>query len=764
MPRTVPYLFVLALACLCGTAGSQSALRLHPEPGYHPAPLYIEVLGGDAGAVFFTTDGSTPTMTSTRYDGRAMLVDRSAVIRVAVFRNDTLRDFAGGTYLIDEPAPELMTVSVGVDPWRLFHPRNGWFEEGDDPDRPNWDTHREHPVHVDIFETDGARVHAGTLGLRMFGGASRAHPQKSFSLSGRGDYGNKRIDYPLFGAEGPDDFRFVVLRNGGSDWGRSFLRDALLTGLLQDDSWTLDRQAARPVRVYLNGKYWGLYHLREKINPRFLEDHHPGVDKDSVDLLEHENAVKHGSGRAYEALRSFLAEADLRQSAAYARVREMMDVDNFQQLQIAQTYFDNQDAGGNIRYWRPTGGDGKFRWILYDVDQGFGLHRDAGWTQNTLERFTAADGPAWPNPPWSTLFQRRLLDNPDYRRDFVNRSVEYLSTDFSSDAVLDRIDAAVAGVEKEMRWQLARWSLRPASWRYHVDQLRRFALQRPRFLREQYRQYFRAGEDREVTVEASLGGYVELSGNLQVGTDGLTVTYFQHFPVDVRAVSEAGYRFTGWEGRSDTSAAVRLDLRDDAPRLLRATFVPLRSPAEGQVIVNELSPWNDRSGDWLELYNRGEGTVDLTGWFLEDADQHRFTLPNATLTAGGYLVVCRDLLRFTSAYPDVRDVIGGLSFGLHRERDRLGVYDAGNGFVNQVSYALDPVSDSLFTYALALPGLDNGRHRNWVRESGNGTPGRANPAHLRAAIMTRQRFWVRIGIGLAVLLVVGVVRFYRTRE
>ena len=703
-------------------------------------------------------------MTSARYDGRAISVDRSAVVRVAVFRNDTLLDFAGGSYLIDEPATKLMTVAVGVDPWRLFSRRNGWFEEGDNPERPNWDTHREHPVHVDIFETDGARVHAGTLGLRMFGGASRAHPQKSFSLSGRSDYGNKRIDYPLFGAEGPDDFRYVVLRNGGSDWGRSFLRDALLTGLLQDESWTLDRQAARPVRVYLNGKYWGLYHLREKINPQFLQDHHPGVDKDSLDLLEHENAVKHGSGRAYEALRSFVADADLRQAETYARVQKMMDVDNFQQLQIAQTYFDNQDAGGNIRYWRPFGDAGRFRWILYDVDQGFGLHRDAGWTQNTLARYTAADGPAWPNPPWSTLFQRRLLDNPEYRRNFVNRSLEYLSTDFSAEAVIDCIDAAAAAVEGEMRWQLARWSLRPASWTYHVDQLRRFALQRPRYLREQYREYFGAGEDREVTVAASLGGYVELSGNLQVGTDGLTVTYFQHFPVDVRAVPEPGYRFAGWAERDDTSAILRLDLQEEPQGLLRATFIPLRSPAAGQVIVNELSPRNARTGDWLELYNRGERAVDLSGWFLQDAGQHRFALPEATLPAGGYVVVCRDLSRFTAAFPEVRDVIGGLSFGLHRERERLGLYDATNGFVNQVSYELEATADTSFAYALALPGLDNSRHRNWVRESGDGTPGRANPAHLQAAIMTRQRYWVRIGIGLAVLLVVGVVRFYRARE
>ena len=759
-----PKSWLLLVWLLAGLpAVAQPELRLLPEPGYYPRAPEVVLDAGGAGEVFFTTDGSLPDPGSEAYDGGPIHVGRSATLRFAVFRRDSLLAYLGGTYLIDEPTTELLTVAVGVEPWRLFSRRNGWFREGDDPERPNYDTHREHPVHADIFEADGRRVHSGILGLRMFGGASRSHPQKSFSLSGRADYGNKRIDYPLFGAEGPDDFRFLVLRNGGSDWGRSFIRDALLTGLLRDRSWTLDRQASRPARVFINGKYWGLYHLREKINPRFLEDHHPGVDKDSLSLLEHRGAVKHGRGTEYATLRAYIEEADLSDPEAYRQVGEWMDVDNFQQLQIAQTYFDNQDAGGNIRYWRPHGEGQRFRWILYDVDQGFGLHRDAGWTQNTLERNTEADGPAWPNPPWSTLFQRKLLANPEYRRNFVNRSMDYLHTDFAADAVMERIDAAEAAIRDEMPLQLARWSLRPRQWAYHMDQLRRFALQRPSFLREQYRDFFRAGADRPVGVAASLGGYVVLNDNLQVGTDGLEVNYFANFPVSLRAVAEPGYHFTGWEGVADTGAYLLLDLAEDRPIRLRAGFTPARAAAADQVIVNEIAPRNAGSGDWIELYNRGPVAVDVGGWFLVDAAGQRFDLPAGKIARGGYMVICRDAAAYAAHYPDARDFIGGLSFGLDRAADRIGVYAADGAYVNAVSYDLPPATDSSFTYALALPGLDNTRRRHWVREAGDGTPGRANPEHLRSAVMTRQRFWLRVGIGLAVLLVVGAVRSFRDR-
>ncbi|WP_146088678.1 CotH kinase family protein [Neolewinella xylanilytica] len=753
--RTILILFC-ALRLAVGSA--QEALRLSPDPGFYAAAVEVSLGAGSAGAIHFTTDGSRPTQRSSRYRGTTIKLDRSAVIRAVRFENGEAIATAGGTYLIDEPDSELLTVSLGIDPGRLFHRRNGWFVEGDDPDDPNWNTHREHPAQIDIFESDGTRVHAGIMGFRMFGGASRSHPQKSFSLSGRESYGNKRIDYPLFGADGEQDFRFVVLRNGGSDWGRSFLRDALLTGLLRDRSWTLDVQDARPAQVYINGQYWGIYHLREKINPRFLEDHHPGVDKDSLSLLEHEESVKHGRGNEYGALRSFIRTADLRDPAAYARLGEMMDIDNFQQLQIAQTYFDNHDAGGNIRYWRPDGPNERFRWILYDVDQGFGLHQSDGWLNNTLKLYTADDGPAWPNPPWSTLFHRKLLANEGYRRHFVNRSLDYLHTDFSTEAVTERIESTVSAIGNEMPRQLARWDLRPQTWTYHIDQLRRFALYRPQHLREQYREYFNGGEDRTVSLSASLGGFVVLNENMQVGTDGLKGSYFANFPLTVRAVPEPGFRFTGWEESGAEGDSLTLDLTENRPYRLTATFEAARHPAADQLVINEICAKSSGADDWLELYNRGEQSIDLTGWFLVDGSGKRFVLPKAVVAPGNYLVVCKDRRKFARAHPEVRDYVGELPFGLNKSEDRVGLYAADGAYVNALSYRLVETADSSFTYALALPGLDNTRHRNWVQEAGNGTPGRANPGHLQTIIMSSQRFWVRIGIGLAVLLVVGVVR------
>ncbi len=741
-----------------------------PAPGYYARATSVSIRGGDTGAVYYTTDGSTPTPRSALYDGTPIPLATSRVLRAALFSGLTqVGGGTGGSYLIDEPSSSLLTVSVGVDPWRLFNPVSGWFMPGPDPGTGPWDPHganwwtpREHPVQVDLFAADGTPVHQGTLGLRMFGGVSRMHPQKSFSLSGRKRYGNPRIDYPLFGPDGLRDFRFLVVRNGGSDWARSYIRDALLSGLLVDTSWDLDVQAARPVRVYLNGQYWGLYHLREKINPRFLADHHK-IDKDSLSLLEHQTTLKHGTTVDYRQLREYIISHDLSLPANFRRLGELMDIDNFQRLQIAQTYFDNRDAGGNIRYWRPDGPGQRFRWILYDVDQGFGLHREAGWETNTLAFNTNPAGPSWPNPPWSTLFQRRLLTNPGYRRTFVNRSLDYLHTDFSPEAVAERIEAAVAAVEGEMPRQLERWRGRMDHWQYHVEQLRKFGRLRPAFFREHLREFFSGGADRRVALSAGSGGYLVLNDNINVGSDGLTGTYFANFPLRLEAVPEPGYHFAGWEGATGEDARLELPLSEDREYRIRASFVPARHPLADQVIINELCPRNAEGGDWLELYNRGTQPALLTGWYLTDNSGRRFTLPAARLAAGEYLVVCRRGERFRETYPEVADFLDGLPFGLHRMDDRLGLYSADGSYVNAVSYQLPERADSTFSYALALPGLDNGKHRNWVVEAGRGTPGSANPAHLQTAVVSRQSYWTRVGVGLAVLLLVGVVRTLQTR-
>jgi hypothetical protein len=369
--------------------------------------------------IYYTTDGSKPNEHSKRYDGKPIFIDQTTVLRAVAHKKEIKSKTFTQTYFISEPATRLPVVSVSMAPATLFDPERGVMSTGNRADETqanlpgaNFWTRKEYTCNVEIFETDKRCVSNGLAGFRMFGGYSRVFPQKSIVLIARKKYGKKYFKHKIFGPDDRKKHKYLVLRNGGSDNQGAHFRDELMTELTKD--WDIETQDYRPAILYLNGKYWGIYHIREKINARFLQDH-TDADKDSLDLLEHKNTVREGTYDRYEQMLNYIKSHDMAQSEVYNKVQSMMDVNNFCDYEIAQIYCHNTDAGGNVRYWRAHRPGAQWRWILFDTDWGFGLHKPTAYRENSLDFFTEANGPEWPNPPWSTFLLRSLLQNQDFK-------------------------------------------------------------------------------------------------------------------------------------------------------------------------------------------------------------------------------------------------------------------------------------------------------------------------------------------------------------
>ena len=756
----VCYIAILLFPCFdLALAQAEHPVSVEPGSGFYGAGVAVALRAPGADAIYYTLDGSEPSSYAIPYRG-AIILYRSTVVRAVAYRNGVAGRSSGATYLVDEPETTFPVVSVAMNPDRWFHPTYGLFRAGSDAAAADWKmpganfwSHREYPAHFDILEPDGRPIFSGTAGFRLFGGMSRLFKQKSFSISCRKEYGPKRIDYPVFGAAGPKDFKYLVFRNGGSDWSQSHFRDGFMTQLARPMG--LDQQAFRPAHVYLNGTYWGIYNIREKINRTFLADHHD-LDRDSVDLIEHYLTRKHGNTLNYRRLLRYLDTQPMAQPAVWAEVQRRMDTDNFQQLQIAQVYFDNRDAGGNIRFWRPWTEEGRWRWILFDTDFGFGLHRPDAWRFNTLELLTTADGPSWPNPPWSTFILRKLLENPAFRQSFVDRFCDHLNVTFAPERVTAVLDSFATMYRPELPRQYARWGMRPATWHTQLERMRAFAQRRPAVVREQLRTFFRAGPDRAVRVAVGPGGRVRLNDHLWLPATGLDGSYFASARLTLRADPAYGYRFVGWEGsgvgeRQRLLREIRLDLAQAKPTDLRAVFELYQHPLRDQIVINEVCPKSKHTGDWVELYNRGDTVVDLRDWVLTD-HRHEFRLPGATIAGGDYLVICRDLERFRRVHPQAHNVVGGLDFGIHKRGERLGLYSRDGAVVDVMEFRV-PSQDTSFSYALLQPEMDNAEPRNWRLYPGFGTPARANPYYLSTYVQATQRYWLRYGAAIGLVLV-----------
>lgn len=756
---------------------AQAELRFSPAGGFSSDAVSIEVLLPDqAYEVYITRDGSRPNRRDEVYQkGVPIHLFKTTVLRCVVYdKAGKIIAENGTTYFIDKPETDLAIISVGIDPYRLFDPVKGWFVPGPKANKVNWKmpganfwTHDEFAGHLDLFEPDGRSIFHGKVGYRLFGGMSRLHPQKSLSASWRKRYGSKRLEYPLFGAGELSSFKYLVFRNGGSDWSRTHFRDAMMSDLLKDKSWDLEHQANRPALLYINGKYWGLYYIREKINRTFVADHR-GIDRDSLDLLEHQSGVKAGSDRGYKQLLELLNDAcyfanhnssrQLNDMRLMANVEANMDIDNFMRLQIAQMYFDNRDAGGNIRFYRPWSADKygqqQWRWILYDLDYGFGLHDPEAYAFNTLALHTAADGPEWPNPPWSTFIQRCLLTNDNYQKLFVNRSLDYLQTDFREEAVKKEIDRHANNLRPEMPRALKRWKLSLDKWETQIDRLHTFAERRPAYVREHLREAFAAGEDRKLVLKSNEGGGIEVNANVLITDEIWEASYFQHYPLQLRAVAEAGHRFVGWKAVAEEKQQrplLEVPLEKDQVYEFEAVFETYRHPKADQLMITEVSTRADRGGNWIEVYYSGEGNINLRDWQLI-WDGATIVLPNVTIASESYLLFFADREKLI-AY-DVNAVRKGRHCkeleDVSHFPENIGLYNSRGAYVDEVSL---PAIDSNYL-GLAGISLDNSDAGNWLSTNIVPSPGDRNLVDVIYFHIHYNQLWKRLGIAL-LLIVVG---------
>ena len=732
------------------------ALNFSMPGGFYDEEISLELTSSPGAKIYYTVDGTLPNRSSKIYR-RPLRINSNTIIRAIARRGRKKSKHQTHSYFFNEPKSTFPVISIAIPPKVLFDPETGLFMKGSNAIDSLWTlpganfwSKSETLINAEIFETNGNCEYNNLSGLRLFGGMSRLFPQKSMTIVARKRYGQKRFKHKIFGKDGLKKFKFLVLRNSGSDWGKSHFRDAFMTSLLDD--WDIEKQDYRPSHVYINGKYWGIYNIREKVNRYFLEDH-TDVDKDSLELMEHRFNRKRGSRKHYLNMLKFLEENDLSNPANYAYLKSLMDVKNFMLYQIAQIYFDNRDAGGNIKYWRPAIEGGKWRWILYDTDWGFGLHSEEAYKHNSLEFHTATDGPTWPNPPWSTFILRKLLMNEEFKNQFINTFADQLNTTFESKRVVALINQFYKNLQPEMQRHLDRWQLSNQEWVDHVRIMKVFGVERPAYMRHYLQEFFNLGELVDVDVKISGGGRVVVNENITVDNN-FAGKYFKKVPIRFKAVPNFGYRFSHWEGIRVDEGVRGFILRLKKPKYhLKAVFVKSVHPLAGKIIINEISTNNKQSGDWVELYNSSEKSVNLQDWIFTDT-KNDFTLPNATIPSKSYLILCQNRKRFQKTFPDRTNIVGGFKFGLSKRKEVLNLYTDTGAAVDSMSYELEP-TDSIFTLGLLLPFLDNSDFENWEQNFGPGTPSRANPYYLESRIKAKQERAMMFG-GIAGILLVFV--------
>lgn len=321
------------------------------------------------------------------------------------------------------------------------------------------------PTSVELFGGPQQHDLSTSCGIRLHGGHGRLaekNPKHSFRLVFKEQYGPKTLRYPLYGEDQPSKFDQLVLRchfgNAWQHWGEGNREKAQYTR----DVWVrrMQRRIGRTsvnaiyAHLFLNGMYWGIYNISERVDDQFGKDH-LGGKKEDIDVVKIEedggNHIEAAEGTldVWEQMTSAVAKAG--SAEGYAKLDSLLDIDNFIDYMLINQYAGNTDWDHHNWYAiRRHNSDEKtstgFQFLCWDSEIVFENVRENNLTKN--------NGGSCP-----TGMFHSLLQNPTFAKKYQRRAKELLADDgfLGQQSVVNLWDSLYHTIDKAIYCEAARW-------------------------------------------------------------------------------------------------------------------------------------------------------------------------------------------------------------------------------------------------------------------------------------------------------------------
>lgn len=439
-------------------AGKASEVVFSEPGGQHKGKKLTVALSGDEGmSIYYTIDGTTPTTRSQRYSDPIKL-EHNTVIKAVAWREDVIpSDLCVRTYLL-EANHGLRIVSVSGKRSAL-NASTGMLNTGVKGTGSE--------AYVEVYEPDGTRALGQRCLMKLAGHSTRINqPQKGFSLRARKEYGVSRFNYPLFSKRDYPSYKSFVMRASGQDGTQSFMRDSILSALAADTS-VLYRETEVSV-LYVNGRYWGVYNMRERVCEDMIAQFEGWDNPDDVEFKEGMGM----SSPSYRALLHWVGNHDLSKDANIEELRKKMDIENYLEYVMLEMFANNQDLN-NVGFYRNAKTNSPWRWALFDLDLSFQLNGD------NVKDWLHGDSAGSITPQKNMLF-KNLMKNAGVKDWFLRRMGELLATTFSAENVTSMIQERYNLLQPEMSAECKRWKWSVNTWKRYVQRIVSYAKKRPK--------------------------------------------------------------------------------------------------------------------------------------------------------------------------------------------------------------------------------------------------------------------------------------------
>ena len=395
----------------------------------------------------------------------------------------------------------------------------------------------------------------------------------------------------------------------------------------------------------------------------------------------------------------------------------------------------------NTSVWRgldPNGTHKKWGFVLWDEDATFNHY--INYTNVPNEDPDAYPCyPEWINSdPLGVIdILNKLLENDEFTQYYITRYMDLLNTAFIEDDMIELLEGIENSIAPDMPQHINRWGGSMFEWRSNVAKIKNFISDRIDYLPGGLNSCYDLSGPYNITldIEPINTGQIKFN-SLTIESDNYPWSGNYHGGIDMLVETAGNYAFDHWEIDNHVISdpympnfTLMLSQSDNIRGVYSTDITP-------GIVINEIN-YNSSDDfnpeDWVELYNSSESPINIGTWKLKDeANDHVFAIPeNTILSAGDFLVLCKDAIAFTSLFPEVTNFIGDLGFGLGGGGDMVRLFDSNEKLIDVVEYDdegewPEEADGGGSTLELIHPSLDNALVENWASSIGPGTPGTEN--------------------------------------
>jgi len=457
--------------------GIVAPVQISAQRGFFNAPIRVTLGTQTPGVeIRYTTNRSEPTETSGTVYSAPLDLAATTVLRTAAFRSGWApADPETRTYVFpaDIVASRFMRTTITRDPRYQAQMEPALL------DLPSVSLTTARSINgtseargtMEWLHPDGRPGIQAPCGVRHFGGAFTDFAKKNFRLYFRSEYGASKLRYPLFEGEEhgrgvAQEFDSLELRSGSHDME---MRGFYLSNIFTDDT-LLDMGRLNPhgrfVHLYLNGVYWGLYHLRERWNAAMHQEYLGGSRTNYEAINGNWNVGGWAEpGTAYDGDGSAWARVKSLRDR-YQEVRPWLDVPQYVNFMLMWMFGGSEDE---YRCVGPTVPGTGFQFYLNDADGWFCVPSYCAAGNRTGRGAPGREAGDGPGSLFSTLFKE---GDPEYR---ILLADEIHRTLFNDGALTPERNAArlvhhTDAIARAFLAESARWNyLTPTEWAARRD-------------------------------------------------------------------------------------------------------------------------------------------------------------------------------------------------------------------------------------------------------------------------------------------------------